>query len=129
MNLHQTHPSVILLMDNGATIDHAPVRRWLKGSRFNTCEAENIFEAVEIISDFTDRQRPDVVLLEVDSPAAEFAAFRSLVQNGTEDCGHAIFTLRDDGETGSSSDCFEGSLAELATRLEGLIPQNLGIAA
>lgn len=116
-------------MNNGATIDHAPVRRWLKGSRFNTCEAENIFEAMEIISDFTDRQRPDVVLLAVDSPADEFAAFRSFVQSGPEDCEHAIFTLCDDGETVSSSDCFEGNLAEFATRLEGLIPQNLGIAA
>lgn len=129
MNLQQTHPSVILLMNNGAAIDHNPVRRWLENSRFNTCEAENIFEALELITDFTDRQRPDVVLLEVESPASEFAAFHRLVDSGPDDCEHAIFALREDGETGDDSDCCHGSFAELASRLEGLIPQNMAIAA
>ena len=124
-----SHPSVILLMNNGALADHSSVRQWFEDSRFNTCEADSIFQAIEMISDFTEQQKPDVVLLEVDSPASEFAKFRCFVDEGEKYTGPRIFSLTDDGKIINSEQCVEGDLAELTNRLEGLIPRNMGIAA
>jgi len=129
MNIPQTHPSVILLMNNAALVDHNVVRRWFKDSRFRTCEAKSIFQAFELISDFTDRQKPDVVLLEVDSPISEYQKFQRLIAGGEDYPGSRIFALTDDGKSINSAECIEGNLAELTSQLEVLIPQNMGIAA
>src|SRR5512144_2977432 len=62
----QRQVPVILLMDKETSGDQAMIRQWFEDSRFSTCEASNVFEALEQLSDFTIRRRPDVVLLDVD---------------------------------------------------------------
>lgn len=57
---------VIVLMDKESSGDQAMIRQWFEDSRFSTCEASNVFEALEHLSDFTIGTRPDVVLLDVD---------------------------------------------------------------
>ena len=57
---------VIVLMDKDTSGDQAMIRQWFEDSRFSTCEASNVFEALEHLSDFTIGSRPDVVLLDVD---------------------------------------------------------------
>jgi DNA-binding response OmpR family regulator len=57
---------VIVLMDKDSSNDQAMIRQWFEDSRFATYESSNVFEALEQLSDFTIRKRPDVVLLDVD---------------------------------------------------------------
>jgi DNA-binding response OmpR family regulator len=123
----QTHPSVILLMGNSAEAENSSVRFWLEQSRFNTREAADILQALDFISDFTDRERPDVVLLEVDSPAEDFKRFRNLF-----DCDNstAIFALTDEGVTiDDEEERFEGDLDQFTSQLEKLIPLNMSVVA
>ena len=129
MNLDQTHPSVILLMGADSPAEHSIVRNWLEHSRFLTCEAKDIFQALEKISDFTVRDRPDVVLLEVDSPADEYALLQSVVDGTSDAFEHTIFALTDGSKMIDSDDCVEGNLAQVASRLEGMIPHNMGVSA
>ena len=129
MNLDQTHPSVILLMGADSPSEHSMVRNWFEHSRFLTCEAKDVFQCARKISDFTVRERPDVVLLEVDSPADEFALLQSVVDGTSDASEHTIFALNDGPKMIDSDDCFEGNLAQVASRLEGMIPHNMGVSA
>lgn len=78
MQSQQTHPGVILLTQNLSNADLASVRAWFAGSDYNLCEAENVFQAMEQLSDFTEPLRPDVVLLEACCPDTDFAIIREL---------------------------------------------------
>jgi len=109
--------------------DRGSLRNWLESSRFNTCEASDIFQALEQISDFSVRERPDVVLLEVESPQSEYALYQRMMDETLYECEPAVLALAGDAEKTSGEFCFEGNLAQVASRLEGMIPSNLGVAA
>ena len=68
--------TLLLLLDGGSSVKGS-VRMWLTNSGFVTWEAKDMGHAIEEISDFTVRQRPDVVLLEVAALPECFDTFRS----------------------------------------------------
>lgn len=74
----QSPPGVILLTQNLSIADLSSVREWFEGSDYDLCEAADVFQAIERLSDFTEPCRPDVVLLEGDCTGAEFAIIREL---------------------------------------------------
>lgn len=87
MQAQQTHPGVILLTQNLSSSDLSSVRAWFEESDFKLCEAANVFQAIERLSDFTQSYRPDVVLLEANCPDTDFAIIRELagqLENGSE---------------------------------------------
>ena len=86
----QVHMPVILLLENGTSADGEFIRQWLSDSRFMTCEAFDAFEVLEEISDYTTRDRPDVVILNVDSPDSDLHVIREIVKCGTDDQDPAI---------------------------------------
>lgn len=117
-----THLPVILLLDGNA-IDNDYIKDWFKQSRFSTSETVDIFQALEEISDFTVRCRPDVVLLEVSSLAEDFFAVRKMVQTSSGECEFPIFALSDSGKIINHKECFEGNLTQLKTQLNKIIPE------
>ena len=69
----------ILLVDGGFT-SRGRVRRWLTDRGFITWEANDVNHAIEEVSDFTVKRRPDVVLLEVPAIPECFDTFKSTFQ-------------------------------------------------
>ena len=121
MKQEYTHLPVILLLD-GNTVDKEFIKNWFKKSRFSTSETIDIFQALEELSDFTVRCRPDVILLEVSSMTEDFFAVKKMVQTSSGECEFPIFALSDSGKIINHKECFEGNLAQLKTQLNKIIP-------
>ena len=119
MDRGQRHVPVILLMDKRTSADRSDVMDWLDNSRFSTCEASNVFEALEDLSDFTIKERPDVVLLNVDSCEHKASLMRDM--SGMEDL--TIMALSSGSGTIATDGCFQGNLGQLASHLDKLIPK------
>ncbi len=122
MTHENTHQPVILLLDGSPSADNKFIKRWFERSRFLTCEAADIFDALEEISDFTNFQRPDVVLLEVASIPDDFQVIKRMTQTHPGPSELLIFAFSEGGKVVDDCDCFEGNLAQLEARLNGMIP-------
>lgn len=117
MKMHRAkqHPPVILLLGSHGCDG---VDRWLEASRFTTSEVADAFQALEQISDFTVRDRPDVIFLHVDSIADELAFMRNIVATASNEPDVPIIGISGDETAGSDS------ISSLASRLGQLIPQS-----
>ena len=122
MRHETTHQPVILLLDGSPSADNKFIKRWFQKSRFVTCEASDILQALEEISDFTNFQRPDVVLLEVASMPDDFQVIKRMTQTHPGQNELLIFAFSEGGKVVDDCDCFEGNLAQLEARLNGMIP-------
>jgi CheY-like chemotaxis protein len=122
MRHENEHQPVILLLDGGPSADNKFIKRWFQKSRFLTCEATDIFQALEDVSDFTMPQRPDVVLLEVKSMPEQFQVIRKMIQTPAGQSEMPIFAFSESGKRINHKECFEGNLAELEARLNQMIP-------
>lgn len=122
MRHEYAHPTVILLLDEHLTADNAEAKEWLKESRFFTCEATDIFEALEDISDFTTPRRPDVVLIEVGSLSDDFSLVNEMVRTSSDETMCPIFALSNTGKVVNQKECFEGNLGQLTAELNKMIP-------
>jgi hypothetical protein len=122
MRHETTHQPVILLLDGSPSADNKFIKRWFQKSRFLTCEATDIFQALEEISDFTMFQRPDVVLLEVASMPDDFQVVKRMTQTHPGQSEFHIFAFSENGNVINDRDCFEGNLSQLEAKLNGIIP-------
>lgn len=115
------HPPVILLLGKrrfaGDSID-----AWLAESRYCALEAENAFEALEQISDFTLAERPDVVYLHVDSTDSGLEFMQTLVATAAGEPDVPIIDFAADLPTSRAD--FETAVAGLACQLDEFIPQH-----
>lgn len=109
---------VIVLMDKDCKGERSEIRQWFEDSRFSTCEASNIFEALEQLSDFTLRNRPDVVLLDVDCCEDDLP----IVQNVAGLPTMAITWNKEHMPKGKGQD-FHSNMGQVAVHLNKLIPQ------
>ena len=124
---HQTiSQPVILLLDGGPSSDNKFVKRWFEKSRFLTCEASDIFHALEEVSDFTTPQRPDVILLEVASMPEDFRVVKMMIQTPNGQMEMPILAWSETGNVINDQACFEGNLTQLAAQLERLFPPCAG---
>jgi DNA-binding response OmpR family regulator len=117
-----THQPVILLIDGSPAADNTFIKRWFQKSRFLTCEATDIFHALEEVSDFTMPQRPDVILLEIAPLPDGFQALKTMAQTLSGQNELPIFAFSESGKIIDGCECFEGNLAQLAAKLDGMIP-------
>ncbi len=129
MNREIIHHTIILLLDGKSATDNKLVKNWLRKSRFLTNETTDIFQALEEISDFTVRSRPDVVLLEVNSLKEEFSIIQKMMQSLSGKCEYLIFALTDSGKIINDKKCFEGNLAQVKVQLDKMIPKAAHAAA
>jgi chemotaxis response regulator CheB len=123
MNGESKHLPAILLIAKDRQ-DRRPEKEWLKQSRFRTWEAMNVFDALEGMTDFTLKTRPDVVVLDVESMPMDFELVLGLLLNGAaNEPEFPIFVLS--GEPGliRNDDVFEGNFTEIMAQLEELVPQ------
>jgi chemotaxis response regulator CheB len=123
MNTHLKHLPAILLITKDQR-DRMPEKEWLKQSRFRTWEAMNVFDALEGMTDFTLKNRPDVVVLNVESMRMEFELVLGLLLNGTaNESEFPIFVLSGEPRMIRNDDVFEGDFTEIVAQLEELVPQ------
>jgi hypothetical protein len=73
-------PKTFILLLDGGSASRGRVRRWLTDRGFITWEAKDVCHAIEEVSDFTVKRRPDVVLLEVPAIPECFDSFKSTFQ-------------------------------------------------
>ena len=118
----QTHTPVILLLEDRLSDDSRFIRQWLSDSRYMTCEAQNAFEVLEEISDFTTRERPDVIILNVESSNNDLRSIRDIVKLGSDDPDPAIICMTHSCESHGADDFFAPNARLVAARLEKLIP-------
>ena len=112
MEAVRQHPPVILLL--GPRLDK--VDRWLECCPYSTHEAADPFEALEEISDFTVRNRPDVIFMHVDSVADELLFMQTIMATEQDDVPIIGFCADDRSES--------DTLDALAARLIELIPHH-----
>lgn len=122
MRHETTHQPVILLIDGSPTADNKFIKRWFEKSRFLTCEKSDVFEVLEEMSDFTTLERPDVILLEVESMTDGFQIIKTLTHSVAGENEPPIFAFSENGKVIDDCECFEGNLAQLEAKLNGMIP-------
>jgi hypothetical protein len=111
-------------MDKGASTEQRALRAWCESSNFSMCEATDIFDALCEISDFTLGDRPDVVVLGVDSCEDGLPLVRQMAD---VDGGHAITILALSPEASKRKSqagdwYYRGDLAQVTTRLSSMMP-------
>ena len=110
------HLPVILLLGKRRS-SHDEVDEWLAGSQYSTCEALNVFQALEEISDFTVGSSPDVVFLHVDRLQTELEVLKNMLDACAGDVHASVIAFADRGALPESNVSF------LAQQLEKLIPE------
>jgi DNA-binding response OmpR family regulator len=114
MNYETGIQPVILLVDESAQ-NCEFIKRWLCKNEFLTCEAADIFQALEQVSDFTVRQCPDVILLENNTLPTDLV--REVFQASFGVQNVSIIALS------SQKNDLSGSLAHLKQRLDKALPR------
>jgi hypothetical protein len=116
----QKYAPVVLILEKQCPVDAQAVRDWCESSGFQACETDNIFEALEEMSDFTTRDRPDVILLDVESCDSEFPAIRNIFDSQGENV--SIYSF---GSSGIAADNDRHiDTGAVALRLESMIGDN-----
>jgi len=118
----QNTPVVLLLGKRagdkrGKDLD--PIDEWLADSRYTTLEAADVFQVLEQLSDFTVRERPDLVFVHVDSMASDLSALRKLTKTSAYEPAVPIITFGTD-EAGRDPNL---TFTRLAEQLDRFIPQ------
>lgn len=122
MSTNLQHLPAILLITKDQQ-ERSSAKEWLKQSRFRMWEAMNVFDALEGMTDFTLKNRPDVVVLNVDSLALDFHLVVELLLDGRANGAEfPIFALSNEGNPSSTRDIFEGDFDQIKAKLEMLIP-------
>ncbi len=109
------HLPVILLLGKRRH-NHDEVDAWLAKCPYSTCEATDVFQALEEISDFTVGASPDVVFLHVDMLQKEIEMLERMLDTSS---GHAHASVIAFPGQDQRQDC---GLNVLAQQLERLIP-------
>jgi hypothetical protein len=122
MNNKINHQTAIVLLDKKSA-ENDFIKQWLEQSSLLTNEITNIFQALEDISDFTVRSRPDVILVEVDSLKNEFSLIQEMMRFFTDKECFPIMALSDGNKIVNDKECFEGNFAQVKAQIEKLLPQ------
>jgi hypothetical protein len=122
MRAAKQHPPVILLLGR-RTPTNRPVDEWLAASRYCVSEATDVFQALEQLSDFTLRDRPDVVFLHVDSDTSDLEFIQTLIATAEGEPDVPVINFADGAMVQDESE-FEKALAGLACQLDKFIPEH-----
>ena len=120
MNSVHQHSPVILLLGKRSGGDS--VDRWLEESRYRTWEALDVFQLLDQVSDFTVRNRPDVVFMHIGATAEEQDFARSLIEAGTSEAGFRVIDLT--AYTSRNERDMTTTISTLKYQLDKFIPQH-----
>ena len=111
---------VVLVVDREISDDAAAAKQWVEQSPYNSCEAHDVFEALEEMADFTMEFRPDVIVLDADCCEDEAEGVKH-----TLDAIHTsqvpVLAVSDAGIHTTGGGRFEVAPTELPEQLEMLI--------
>ena len=113
------HQPVILLLGKRMN-SQDEVDTWLEESPYSICEATNVFQALEQVSDFTVGKTPDVVFLHVDRIEADLAMLENILLAANGDFHASVIAYSRPEEQRITNDT--SGLGSLAQQLERLIP-------
>jgi len=113
------HQPVILLLGKRVT-SQDEVDAWLEESPYSICEATNVFQALEQISDFTVGKTPDVVYLHVDRLEADLEMLEHMLLGANGNLHASVIAYSSPEAQKITSDT--SGLGSLARQLERLIP-------
>ena len=57
---------VVVMVERDDKGDGVAAREWVEQSSYNSCEAHDVFEAIEEMADYTMEFRPEVIVLDAD---------------------------------------------------------------
>jgi hypothetical protein len=113
---------VIVMIEEGESTESQTAREWMENSRFHTTEAQDIFEALEEMGDFTTDSRPEVILLDVENCKADLplvrGTFESVNQNDV-----SIMAISATSEPSFDRGAFEGNLEAVVAHLDEILPE------
>ena len=121
------HPPVILLLGERTGGDD-PVDQWLAESRYSVFEAADPFQVLEQLSDFTMRDRPDVVSLHSQCVATDAELVHTLVTTASNEPDVPIIDFANELSSPDAGEV-EEALVGLACRLDEFIPEHRAAAA
>lgn len=125
MNSTHKNPPMLLLLDKKEFFDFQLVKDWFEHSRYLTCEAEDVFEALEECSDFTVQCRPDVILLKVGSLSKDYPAIKGFVHESADGAvDMPIFALSNKPKTADGGYTV-GTMKQLKAKLNRMIPKHV----
>jgi DNA-binding response OmpR family regulator len=110
---------VVLMVEKNMAGERRALAEWLESSRFLACDATDVFDAIEELADFTVRDRPDIIVLDVDCCSENADLIRTIFTSGKNE--PPILTFSSDA--GRSKNCPD--LPALSDRLNSLIPEQL----
>lgn len=113
------HQPVILLLGKRTSRDE--VDTWLAKSRYSTCEAKDVFQVLEQISDFSVGETPDVVFVHVDQMDPELEMLEKMLVASDGDF-HASVIAYSGNESQRLTNHDTLGLVALGRQLERLIP-------
>ena len=116
--LREGKKTVVLLFDESSP-GHHHLKQWLKNMGYLAWEANDICDAIEELSDFTVKSRPDVVMLAVRSLEDNFAMIRDALQISPSDDSISVFAVGPQYKTAHEFGCIP-HIAELQRNLENV---------
>ena len=113
---------VIVMVEADNFNDREDIHQWFEDSRFRVVDAVNVFDALEAFADFTVRDQPEVVLLNVDCCDVDLPMIRTTFAAASGENSPYIIGVTNHGNDATSDSCYQGDLAQIAARLDRLIP-------
>jgi|GEM_PF-3492970 len=111
---------VVLVVDREISDDAATAKEWVEQSSYTSCEAHDVFEALEEMADFTTEFRPDVIVLDAECCEEEAEGVKH-----TLDAIHTsdvpVLAVSDAGIHTTGGGRFEVAPSDLPEQLEMLI--------
>jgi len=115
---------VVVMVDREDTGDGVAAREWVEQSSYNSCEAHDVFEAIEEMADFTMEFRPDVIVLDADSCEKETeTVIHALDEIHLSETPVQVLTVSESNVHAGGS--YEVTSDELPAQLEVLIAQTV----
>lgn len=121
MATSKQHSPVILLLGK-RNKEQDSIDEWLAASRYSACEASDVFQALEQVSDFTQRDRPDVIFLHVDSIGSNHEFLQMLVATAADEPDIPIIDFAETPKS-NAGETFDKAIAGLACKLDEFIPK------
>ena len=116
-----SHQSPVIVLLGAHAVDNAGLEEWLANSGYRAWEAEDVFQVLEQVSDFTVRNRPEVVFVHVGETAVEHDLARNLIEAGTGDSGVPVIDLVTASASGNADE-LSVRILDLACQLDHFIP-------
>jgi len=108
------------------TGDGQTAREWVEQSPYNSCEAHDIFEAIEEMADFTMEFRPEVIVLDADCCEEEAeTVMHTLEEIHLSEAPVSVLAVSESSIHTTGGGKFEVTPEDLPEQLEMLISQNV----